>query len=178
MASCRPGIGDPLASSTSENPYPDGKPCWQLQTKHRTCGPRENLATGLSVRGPLESPYAHAFPEMYRVDSASKEDGRMIGRRHYGHHLRRTEADERRDRGLAVPDDRPYGLGGKAKVDIQAKVDPNDGGVWEPVRRQYPKPQETERGRGCRIVQKPVPLNPVINLRYVLSSGYEDDHRT
>ena len=96
----------------------------------------------------------------------------MIGRRHFEQHLRKTET-EILDRGIIVPEhlvsgfDRPHGLGGKAKVEVKSNSDPRtDGGVWEPVKRQYPKVPEVQHGQGCRIVEKPVPNNPIITLRY------------
>jgi hypothetical protein len=172
MSAFHPGIGDPL--SETGNPYADGRPNWRLQSKIRNAGPPSYISSDFSVQAHITPPYASQLPELYRVNQAAKDDVKMIGRRHFDQHLRKTET-EIAERGIIVPEhlvsgyDRPYGLGGKAKVDIMTKPNPKpDGGVWAPVQRQYPKVEAVEHGQGCRIVQKPVPNNPIITLRYLL----------
>ncbi len=171
MSVFRPGVGDPLGI---ENPYMDGRPNWQLQSKARNTGPPSYLSRDFSVQPHTISRYAEQLPELYRVNMTAKDDVKMIGRRHFEQHLKKTDA-ERVDRGISVPDhlcsgyDRPPGMEGKAKVEIKLNSNPKtDGGVWEPVRKNYPKPPEKDRGQGCRIVEKPVPNNPTITLRYEL----------
>lgn len=37
----------------------------------------------------------------------------------------------------------------------EAKFDPKDGGVWEPVRREYPKVVKVEHEQGTKVVDRP-----------------------
>jgi hypothetical protein len=37
----------------------------------------------------------------------------------------------------------------------EPKFDPKDGGVWEPVRREYPKVIKTEHMQGTKVVDRP-----------------------
>lgn len=54
--------------------------------------------------------------------------------------------------GFDRPDRR---TGRQAPPKNQAKYDPKDGGVWEPVKREYPKVARVEHATGCKIVDKP-----------------------
>jgi hypothetical protein len=153
MAACRPGVGDPLGT---DNPYADGRPNWNLQTKTRTQGPPNQLSNNLSVLPTKETPYKQAFPDKY---SFHREETQK-GRRHFDQHLQLTQ-NEQVHRGYGIPDhlvsgnDVPDKSTGRRKPPPDKPRGPNDGGVWEPVQRQYPKVPRIERQTGARIVEKP-----------------------
>lgn len=154
MASFKPGIGDPLGF---DNPYRDGRPNWNLQTKKRVFGPSDSLTGTMQIQEPRPSPYATEFLDKYtrtdRLETTAK------GRHHFAHHLAVT-TNEFKDRGVGVPDhlvsgwDRPDRAQGRASVAPRKYDDPKDGGVWEPVARQYPKVPKVDRIGGTKIIAR------------------------
>mmetsp|Transcript_33131 Transcript_33131/g.53388 ORF Transcript_33131/g.53388 Transcript_33131/m.53388 type:complete len:242 (-) Transcript_33131:11-736(-) len=155
MAMAHPGVGDPLGF---DNPYSDGRPNWNLQSKARIRGPSDNLSSNGQVKAEMTSGYGNDMARTHTQPSRSNE---QKGMRHYDEHLARTTR-ERQERGINMPvhfssgyerADRPIG---RHPVDSVKHLDPKDGGVWEPVQRQYPKVPRVDYGNGVKITAKPI----------------------
>jgi hypothetical protein len=54
--------------------------------------------------------------------------------------------------------------GGRFPVQAAKREDPKDGGIWEPVKRQYPKVPRVDYGNGVRIVNKPAVANRPVDI--------------
>uniref|UniRef100_A0A7S4H8V4 Uncharacterized protein n=1 Tax=Guillardia theta TaxID=55529 RepID=A0A7S4H8V4_GUITH len=166
MASFRPGVGDPLSS---ENPFSDGRPNWRLQTKTRTCKPPDMLGTGLQVDQPKVSPYTTEFSDLYKNHQASTQLVVKKQMRHFDHHLVQT-TKEIPVGGLQVPEhlisgeDRIRPPGGRKVLAPNVKFNPNDGGVWEPRRREYPELSKRSSNSGVKIVGKPEKIDRHVDI--------------
>ena len=159
MAMNHPGVGDPLGVS---NPYADGRPNWNLQSKSHAQGPPDHLRSGaVGVVGSqaLRSPFAQDFPDKYVVP-CPREPERQ-GMKHFDSHLARTTR-ERVEGGLGIPNtirsgyDRPERGTGRRPLEPVQHWDPKDGGIWAPVKREYPKVPRREVHEGVHICERPV----------------------
>ena len=155
MACNHPGVGDPLGNG---NPYADGRPNWNLQTKSRAHGPRDNIGSNWQVKDKLVSPYATDFPDKYKVDLPRQQE--KSGMRHFEGHLARTWK-ERQEGGVKVPEHLASGYlradrtTGRRALEPFKHDDPKDGGIWNPVAREYPKVAKREVREGVGICAKP-----------------------
>lgn len=111
------------------------------------------------VQTHLKSPYATDFPEKYKVQLPRHQEEK--GMRHFDKHLART-TKEQQPGGIAVPEHlssgylRPDRPTGRLPIEPAQHHNPKDGGIWEPVQRQYPKVPRVCFGNGVKIVDKPV----------------------
>eukprot|EP00802_Teleaulax_amphioxeia_P013394 Tamp_13445.p1 GENE.Tamp_13445~~Tamp_13445.p1 ORF type:complete len:396 (-),score=36.69 Tamp_13445:429-1616(-) len=165
MAVNHPGVGDPLGA---DNPYADGRPNWNLQSKaRRVPGPADNLGSNWQVKAHLKSPYATDYPEVYKKTVPRPQEEK--GMRHFESHLARTTR-EREEGGIGTCDhlrsgyDKPDRPTGRFPVQAAKREDPKDGGIWEPVKRQYPKVPRVDYGNGVRIVNKPAVANRPVDI--------------
>lgn len=164
MSAFKPGVGDPLGNF--DNMYCDGKPNWNLQTKSRVNGPTNTLGNNLTVQQPQENPYKKRFPQQYQWSRQEEQRGR----KHYDSHLQLSEK-EVVQRGCGIPQhirsgnevpDKKTGRGPAPSFD--KRIDPKNGGMWEPVRREYPKVSRIEHQGGCKIVDKPVKPETLVDI--------------